>query len=102
MKGVLIMTEEREDNMLEERLQEKILGTIDEMALIQAYVYKETNLDRVEDARDDYFDQLNILRLLLSIQIPDREERNAVVDYIRDGIVDREWRKYANEVETRG
>ena len=102
MKGVLIMTEEREVNMLEERLQEKILDTIDEMALIQAYVYKETNLDRVEDARDDYFDQLNILRLLLSIQIPDREERNAVVDYIRDGIVDREWRKYANEVETRG
>lgn len=102
MKGVLIMTEEREDNMLEERLQEKILGTIDEMALIQAYVYKETNLDRVEDARDDYFDKLNILRLLLSIQIPDRKERNAVVDYIRDGIVDIEWRKYVNEVETRG
>lgn len=88
--------------MLEERLQEKILGTIDEMALIQAYVYKETNLDRVDDARDDYFDKLNILRLLLSIQIPDRKERNAVVDYIRDGIVDREWRKYVNEVETRG
>lgn len=96
------MTEEREVNMLEERLQEKILGTIDEMALIQAYVYKETNLDRVDDARDDYFDKLNILRLLLSIQIPDRKERNAVVDYIRDGIVDREWRKYVNEVETRG
>lgn len=88
--------------MLEERLQEKILDTIDEMALIQAYVYKETNLDRLDDARDDYFDKLNILRILLSIQIPDRKERNAVVDYIRDGIVDREWRKYVNEVETRG
>lgn len=88
--------------MLEERLQEKILDMIDEMALIQAYVYKETNLDRIDDARDDYFDKLNILRLLLSIQIPDRKERNAVVDYIRDGIVDREWRKYVNEVETRG
>lgn len=91
-----------ENNMLEARLQRKILDTIDEMALIQAYVYKETNLDRVDAARDDYFDQLNILRLLLSIQIPDREERNAVVDYIRDGIFDREWRKYVNEVETRG
>lgn len=88
--------------MLEERLQEKILDMIDEMALIQAYVYKETNLDRIDDARDDYFDKLNILRLLLSIQIPDMKERNAVVDYIRDGIVDREWRKYVNEVETRG
>lgn len=93
---------EREDNMLEKRLQEQILKTIDEMALIQAYVYKETNLDRLEDAKDDYFDKLNILRILLSIQIPDRKERNAVVDYIRDGIVDREWRKYVNEVETRG
>lgn len=88
--------------MLEARLQEKILSTIDEMALIQAYVYRETNLDRVDAARDDYFDQLNILRLLLSIQIPNREERNAVVDYIREGIRDREWRKYVNEVETRG
>lgn len=88
--------------MLEERLQEKILDTIDEMALIQAYAYKETNLDRLDDARDDYFDKLNILRILLSIQITDRKERNAVVDYIRDGIVDREWRKYVNEVETRG
>lgn len=86
--------------MLEARLQEKILSTIDEMALIQAYVYRETNLDRIEDARDDYFDQLNILRLLLSIQIPNRKERNAVVDYIREGIFDREWRKYVEEVET--
>lgn len=86
--------------MLEERLQEKILNTIGEMALIQAYAYKETNLDRLEDAKDDYFDKLNILRLLLSIQIPDRKERGVVVDYIRDGIVDREWRKYVNEVET--
>lgn len=52
---------------LEERLQEKILNTIDEMALIQ---------------------------------IPNREERNTVVDYIREGIFDREWRKYVNAVET--
>lgn len=87
--------------MLEERLQEKILNTIDEMAFIQAYVFKETNLDRLDDAKDDFFDKLNILRLLLSIQIPNREERNTVVDYIRDGILDREWRKYGNAVETR-
>ena len=86
--------------MLEARLQAKILITIDEMALIQAYVYRETNLDRIDSAKDDYFDQLNILRLLLSIQIPDRKERNAVVDYIREGIFDREWRKYVEEVET--
>lgn len=86
--------------MLEARLQEKILSTIDEMALIQAYVYRETNLDRIEDAKDDYFDHLNILRLLLSIQIPNRKERNAVVEYIREGIFDREWRKYVEEVET--
>ena len=85
--------------MLEARLQEKILSTIDEMALIQAYVYRETNLDRLDAARDDYFDQLNILRLLLSIQIPDRKERNAVVDYIREGIFNRDWRKYVEEVE---
>ena len=86
--------------MLEERLQKKILGTINEMSLLQAYVYRETNLDRIEDARDDYFDQLNILRILLSIQIPNRKERNAVVDYIREGIFDREWRKFVEEVET--
>ena len=86
--------------MLEARLQKKILNTIDEMALIQAYVYRETNLDRIDAANDDYFDQLNILRLLLSIQIPDRKERNAVVDYIREGIFDREWRRYVEEVET--
>ena len=86
--------------MLEARLQKKILNTIDEMALIQAYVYRETNLDRIDAANDDYFDQLNILRLLLSIQIPDRKERNAVVDYIREGIFDRGWRKYVEEVET--
>lgn len=86
--------------MLEERLQEQILNTIDEMAFIQAYVFKETDLDRVDAARDDFFDKLNILRLLLSIQIPNREERNTVVDYIRDGILDREWRKYVNAVET--
>lgn len=88
--------------MLEERLQEKILNTIDEMALIQAYAFNETNLDRLDDAKDDFFDKLNILRLLLSIQIPDREERNTVVDYIREGIFDREWREYVNAVETRG
>lgn len=88
--------------MLEERLQEKILNTLDEMAFIQAYVFKENNLDRVDAALDDFFDKLNILRLLLSIQIPNREERNIVVDYIRDGILDREWRKYVNAVETRG
>ena len=87
--------------MLEERLQEKILNTIDEMALIQAYAYRENNLDRLDDAKDDFFDKLNILRILLSIQIPNREERNTVVDYIREGIFDREWRKYVNEVETR-
>ena len=85
--------------MLEARLQAKILSTIDEMALIQAYVYRETNLDRIDSAKDDYFDQLNILRLLLSIQIPDRKELNAVVDYIREGIFDREWRKYVEEVD---
>ena len=88
--------------MLEARLQEKILNTIGEMALIQAYAYRETDLDRLDAARDDYFDQLNILRILLSIQIPDRKERNAVVDYIREGIFDREWREYVTEVETRG
>lgn len=49
-----------------------------------------------------FFDKLNILRLLLSIQIPNREERNTVVDYIRDGVLDREWRKYVNAFETRG
>lgn len=87
--------------MLEERLQEKILNTIDEMAFIQAYVFKETDLDRVDAARDDFFDKLNILRLLLSIQIPNREERNTVVDYIRDGVLGREWCKYVNAVETR-
>ena len=88
--------------MLEARLQRKILNTLDEMALIQAYSYRETNLDRLDDARDDFFEHLNILRLLLSLQIPDRKERNIVVDYIREGIFDREWRKYVNEVETRG
>ena len=86
--------------MLEERLQRKILDVIDEMALIQAYTYRETNLDRLDAARDDYFDQLKILRILLSIQIPDRKERNAVVDYIREGIFDREWRKFVEDVET--
>ena len=86
---------------LEERLQEQILKTIDEMAFIQAYAFKETNLDRLDNAKDDFFDKLNILRLLLSIQIPNREERNTVVDYIREGILDREWRKYVNTVETR-
>ena len=86
--------------MLEARLQKKISDTIDEMALIQAYVYRETDLDRLDDARDDFFEHLNILRLLISLQIPDRRERNTVVDYIREGIFDREWRKYVEEVET--
>lgn len=88
--------------MLEERLQEKILDTIDEMAYIQAYTFKENNLDRVDAALDDFFDKLNILRLLLSIQIPNRKERETVLDYIRDGILAREWRKYVDAVETRG
>lgn len=87
--------------MLEERLQEQILKTIDEMSLIQAYICKENNLDRLEDANNDWFNQRHILRLFLSIQIPDREERNTILDYICDGIETREWRKYVNEVETR-
>lgn len=87
--------------MLEERLQEKILNTIDEMAFIQAYIFKEFHLDRLEDANDDWFDKRNTLRLLLSIQITDRVERNIVVDYICDGIQEREWQKYVNDVETR-
>lgn len=87
--------------MLEERLQEQILKTIDEMALIQAYIYKENNFDRVEDASNDWFNQRNILRLFLSIQITDRVERNTVLDYICDGIEARERRKYVNAVETR-
>ena len=72
------------------------------MALIQAYSYQETDLDRLDDAMDDFFEHLNILRLLLSLQIPDRKERNIVVDYIREGIFDREWGKFVEEVETRG
>lgn len=88
--------------MLEERLQEQILAVMNEMSYIQAYVFKETNLDRLEDAKDDWFDKMEILRRLLSIQIPDRKERSAIIDYIRDGILDREWRKYVNDVETRG
>lgn len=87
--------------MLEERLQEKILDTIDEMAYIQAYTFKENNLDRLDAALDDFFDKLNILRILLSIQIPNRKERETVLDYIRDGILAREWRKYVDAVETR-
>ena len=86
--------------MLEKRLQRKILDTIDEMALIQAYSYRETDLDRLDDTRNDFFEHLNILRLLLSLQIPDRKERNIVVDYIREGIFNREWRKFVEEVET--
>lgn len=87
--------------MLEERLQEKILNTIDELAYIQAYIYRQFNLDRLEDANADWFNKRDILRLLLSIQIPDRAERNTVVDYICDGIQERAWRKYVNDVETR-
>ena len=41
--------------MLEERLQEKILNTINEMAYIQAYIFKENNLDRADAALDDFF-----------------------------------------------
>ena len=46
---------EREAHMLEERLQEKILNTINEMAYIQAYIFKENNLDRADAALDDFF-----------------------------------------------
>ena len=95
-----LVKEGKGKTMLEARLQRKILDTIDEMALIQAYSYRETDLDRLDDARDAFFEQLNILRLLLSLQIPDRKERNVVVDYIREGIFDREWRKFVEEVET--
>ena len=88
--------------MLEERLQEKILNTIDEMAYIQAYILKENDLDKAENANNDWFNKRNILRLLLSIQIPNRGERDTVLDYICDGIQEREYRKYVNDVETRG
>lgn len=87
--------------MLEERLQEKILNTIDELSFIQAYINRQFNLDRVEDANNDWFNKRDILRILLSLQIPDRVERSTVLDYICDGIQEREWRKYVNEVETR-
>lgn len=87
--------------MLEERLQEKILNTIDEMSYIQAYICKENNLDRIEDANNDWFNQRHILRLLLSIQIPDRVERGTVLDYICDGIERRAWQEFVNDVETR-
>ena len=87
--------------MLEERLQEKILNTIDDMAFIQAHILKEFNLDRLEEINDDWFDKRNILRLLLSIQIPDRVERNNVLDYICDGIERKAWQDYVNDVETR-
>lgn len=88
--------------MLEERLQEKILNTIDDMAFIQAHILKEFNLDRLEEINDDWFDKRNILRLLLSIQIPDRVERNNVLDYICDGIERKAGHAYVNAVETRG
>ena len=88
--------------MLEERLQEQILAIMDEMALIQAYIYKENNLDRVAHANDDWFNQRNILRILLSIQITDRVERNIVLDYICEGIERKAWHDYVNAVETRG
>lgn len=88
--------------MLLERLQEQILNTIGEMLDIQVYVYGETNLDRREDANDAWFEKRNILRLLLSIQIADREERETVLDYICDGIERKAWRNYVNFVETRG
>lgn len=88
--------------MLEERLQEQISAIMDEMALIQAYIYLENNLDRLEHANDDWFNKRHILRVLLSIQITDRVERNTVLDYICDGIERKAWRDYVNEVETRG
>lgn len=88
--------------MLEERLQEQILAIMDEMALIKAYIYIETNLDRLENANDDWFNRRHILRILLSIQITDRVERNTVLDYICEGIERKAWRDYVNEVETRG
>lgn len=88
--------------MLEERLQEQILAIMDEMALIQAYIYIETNLDRLENANDDWFNRRHILRVLLSIQITDRVERNTVLDYICEEIERKAWRDYVNEVETRG
>lgn len=87
---------------LEERLQEQILRTMDEMSYIQAYIYKENNLDRLESINEDWFNKRNILRLFLSIQIPDRVERNTVLDYICDGIERRAWQEFENEVETRG
>ena len=59
--------------MLEKRLQRKILDTIDEMALIQTDSYREADLDRLDDARDDFFAQLDILRIVLSLQIPERK-----------------------------
>lgn len=88
--------------MLEERLQEQILAIMDEMALIQAYICKENNLDRVENANNDWFNQRHILRILLSIQLTDRVERNIVLDYICEGIERKAWRDYVNAVETRG
>lgn len=94
------MTEEREVNMLEERLQEQILAIMDEMALIQAYICKENNLDRLENANNDWFNQRHILRVLLSIQITDRVERNIVIDYLCDGIERKAWRDYVKVVET--
>jgi hypothetical protein len=88
--------------MLEERLQEQILAIMDEMGLIQTYIYLENNLDRLENANDDWFNQRHILRILLSIQIADRVERNIVLDYICEGIERKAWRDYVNAVETRG
>lgn len=87
--------------MLEERLQEKILSTMNEMSYIQAYFYKENNLDRLDSINDDWFNKRSILRLLLSIQIPDRVERGTVLDYICDGIERRAWQEFVNDVETR-
>lgn len=86
--------------MLEERLQEQILAIMDEMVLIRGYIYIENNLDRLENANDDWFNRRHILRILLSIQITDRVERNIVLDYLCEGIERKAWRKYVNEVET--
>jgi hypothetical protein len=86
---------------LEERLQGQILITINEMSCIQVYIFKETNVDRLDSAKDDFFDKLDILRRLLAIQIPNKKERNTVLDYICDGIGRRAWQEYVNGVETR-
>lgn len=94
------MKKEATTTFMKERLQEKILNTLAEMAYIKIYIYKETNLDRLESIKDDWFDKRDILRLLLSIQIPDSVERNNVLDYLCDGIERKAWQEFVNDVET--